>query len=91
LRRFKRLATVRKKLPSPGREKALVFRDQRLWGATSHAVERGHRRYRKMPKTVDRVRTQRTIEGRRALDLLPERPVRGRAETTGTWHKARAA
>ena len=33
-------------------------------GATSNAVERGNRRYRKMQKTVYRVRTQRAIEGR---------------------------
>ncbi len=48
-------------------EKALVFLDERVLGATSNAVERGNRRYRKMQKTVYRVRTQRAIEGRLAL------------------------
>jgi hypothetical protein len=91
LRRFKRLRTVLKKLLSPGLEKALVFLDERLLGATSNAVERGNRRYRKMQKTVYRVRTQRAIEGRLALDLLRESQAQGRAATTKVLHKARAA
>ena len=70
LRRFGRLREVLKKLLSPGLEKALVFLDERLLGATSNAVERGNRRYRKMQKTVYRVRTRRAIEGRLALDLF---------------------
>ena len=76
LRRFVRLRKVLKKLFLPGLEKALVFLDEKLLGATSNAVERGNRRYRKMQKTVYRVRTQRTIEGRLALDLLRERQAR---------------
>jgi hypothetical protein len=44
-----------------------------------------------MQKTVYRVRTQRSIEARLALDLLREQQARGRAETTKTLHKARAA
>jgi hypothetical protein len=91
LRRFGRLREVLKKLFAPGLEKALVFLDERLLGATSNAVERGNRRYRKMQKTVYRVRTQRAIEGRLGLDLLRERQARSRSETTKTLHKARAA
>jgi hypothetical protein len=91
LRRFGRLREVLKKLLSPGLEKALVFLDERLMGATSNAVERGNRRYRKMQKTVYRVRTQRAIECRLALDLQRERQSHGRSETTRTLHKARAA
>jgi hypothetical protein len=91
LKRFVRLREVLKKLFVPGLEKALVFLDEKLLGATSNAVERGNRRYRKMQKTVYRVRTQRAIEVRLALDLLRERQARGRAETTKTLHKARAA
>ena len=45
LRRFGRLRKVLKKLLAPGLEKALVFLDERLLGATSNAVERGNRRY----------------------------------------------
>lgn len=91
LRRSARLRAVLKKLLSPGLEKALVFLDERLMGATSNAVERGNRRYRKMQKTVYRVRTQRAIEGRLALDLLRESQAQGRAGTTKALHKARAA
>ena len=91
LRRFKKLRSVLKKLMSPGLEKALVFLDERLMGATSNAVERGNRRYRKMQKTVYRVRTKEAIEGRLALDLLRESQAQGRARTTKTLHKARAA
>src|SRR5271157_1523899 len=91
LRRFVRLRELLKKLFAPGLEKALVFLDEKLLGATSNAVERGNRRYRKMQKTVYRVRTRRTIEGRLALDLLRERQAGDRAKTTKTLHKARAA
>jgi hypothetical protein len=91
LRRFVQLREVLKKLFLPGLEKALVFLDETLLGATSNAVERGNRRYRKIQKTVYRVRTQRAIEARLALDLLRERQSRGRTETTKTLHKARAA
>ena len=80
LRRFGRLRVALKKLLAPGLEKALVFLDERLLGATSNAVERGNRRYRKMQKTVYRVRTRRAIEGRLALDLQRERQGDGRAE-----------
>jgi transposase len=52
LRRSGRLREVLKKLLSPGLEKALVFLDERLMGATATAVERGNRRYRKMQKAV---------------------------------------
>jgi Transposase len=91
LRRFGWLGAVLKKLLSPGLEKALVFLDERLLGATSNAVERGNRRYRKMQKAVYRVRTKRAIEGRLALDFQRERQGDGRVETTQTLHKARAA
>jgi len=91
LRRFVRLREVLKKLFLPGLEKALVFLDEKLLGATSNAVERANRRYRKMQKTVYRVRSRRAIEDRLALDLLRQRQARSRAETTKTLHKARAA
>jgi hypothetical protein len=91
LRRFGQLRKALKKLFATGLEKALVFLDEKLLGATSNAVERGNRRYRKMQKTVYRVRTHYAIEARVALDLLRERQAQGRAETTETLHKARAA
>jgi hypothetical protein len=91
LRRFGRLREVLKKVMSPDLEKALESPDEELLGTTSNAVERGNRRYRKMQKTVYRVRTEQAIRGRLALDLLRERQVRGRAEITKALHKARAA
>lgn len=91
LRRFGQLREALKKLLAPGLEKALVFLDERLLGATSNAVERGNRRYRKMQKAVYRVRTRRAIEGRLALDLQRERQGDGRTEATHTLHRARAA
>jgi hypothetical protein len=91
LRRFGQLRKALKKLFAAGLEKALVFLDEKLLGATSNAVERGNRRYRKMQKTVYRVRTRPAIEARLALDLQRERQAQGRAETTETLHKARAA
>jgi hypothetical protein len=90
LRRFAWLRAALKKLLSPGLEKAPVFLDERLLGATSNAVERGNRRYRKMQNSVYRVRTQRAIEGRLGLDLQRERQGDGRAETAQSLHKARA-
>ncbi|MBV8556203.1 MAG: hypothetical protein JO116_11625 [Planctomycetaceae bacterium] len=91
VRRFGRLREVLKKLLAPGPEQALVFLDERLLGTPSNAVERGNRRYRKMQKTVYRVRTKRAIEGRLALDLIRERQAEGRDGTTKTLHKSRAA
>jgi hypothetical protein len=91
LRRSGRLRAVLKKLLSPGLEKALVFLDERLMGATSNAVERSNRRYRKMQKTVYRVRTRQAIEGRLALDLLRESQAQGRDDATKALHRARAA
>ena len=57
-----------KKLFSPTLEKALTFLDDKLLPSTSNAVERGNRRYRKMQKSVYRVRTQAQIRARLALD-----------------------
>ena len=78
-------------MSSPNLEKALTFLDDRLLGATSNAVERGNRRYRKMQKTVYRVRTESGINGRIALDLQRESRARDRMEAARTLHRARAA
>ena len=50
--------------------KALTFLDDRLPGATSNGVERGNRRYRKMQKTINRVRTYAQIVARMTLGLF---------------------
>jgi hypothetical protein len=80
-----------KKLCSPTLEKALTFLDDKLLPATSNAVERGNRRYRKMQKQVYRVRTQAQIGARLALDMWREAQGAGRHQTLHTLHEARAA
>jgi len=72
-------------------EKALTFLDDRLLPATSNAVERGNRRYRKMQKTVYRVRTQAHILGRLALDMPREAGAQTCAFTVQMLHRTRAA
>jgi hypothetical protein len=90
VRRFRSVGQTLRKLFSPDLEKALTFLDDRLLGSTSNAVERGNRRYRKMQKTVYRVRTESGINGRIALDLQRERHAQDRTKTTRSLHRARA-
>jgi hypothetical protein len=91
VRRFRRVGQALKAVSSPNLEQALTFLDDRLLGATSNAVERGNRRYRKMQKTIYRVRTEAAINGRLALDLERESRARDRRDATRTLHRARAA
>jgi phage tail protein X len=79
-----------KKLCSPTLEKALTFLDDKLLPSTSNAVERGNRRYRKMQKSVYRVRTQAQIQARLALDMWREAHAEGRQHTLAALHRARA-
>ena len=90
VQRFQHLRATLKKLDSPNLEKALTFLGDRLLPATSNAVERGNRRFRKMQKTVSRVRTQAHLIGRIALEMWRESRAQGRAETTRTLHRVRA-
>ncbi len=89
--RFTQLSQILKGLFSANVEKALTFLDDRLLGATSNAVERGNRRYRKMQKTVYRVRTYAHIVARLALDLFREAAMQPRTATLGFLHSKRAA
>jgi hypothetical protein len=91
LLRFTQVGETLKKLFSPTLEKALTFLDDKLLPATSNAVERGNRRYRKMQKQVYRVRTQAQISARLALDMWREAQGAGRHQTLHTLHEARAA
>ena len=91
VRRFHQVGDILKKLQSPNLEKALTFLDDKLLPSTSNAVERGNRRYRKMQKTVYRVRTQDQINARIALDMVRDSQKQGRTETRGTLHDERAA
>ena len=90
LRRFPQVGATLKKLCSPTLEKALTFLDDKLLPATSNAVERGNRRYRKMQKSVYRVRTQEQISARLALDMWREAQAEARQQTLALLHRARA-
>ena len=89
VRRFRSLGKGLDKLQSPNLEKALTFLDDRLLPATSNAVERGNRRYRKMQKAIYRARTQASIRGRLALDLQRDRHAEDRSETIACLHETR--
>jgi phage tail protein X len=90
LLRFPQLGETLKKLFAPTLEKALTFLDDKLLPSTSNAVERGNRRYRKMQKSVYRVRTQAQIHARLALDMWREAHAEGRQQTLAALHRARA-
>jgi hypothetical protein len=90
VQRFPALGDTLKKLFAPTLEKALTFLDDKLLPSTSHAVERGNRRYRKMQKQVYRVRTQVQIRARLALDMWREAQAEGRQQTLASLHRARA-
>ena len=84
------LGETLKKLFSSTLDKALTFLDDKLLPSTSNAVERGNRRYRKMQKSVYRVRTQAQIRARLALDMWREAQAEGRQQTLTSLHLARA-
>jgi hypothetical protein len=86
---FTTLSQILKGLFSVNVEKALTFLHDRLLGATSNAVERGNRRYRKMQKTIYRVRTYLQIVARMALDLFLEALMFPRSMTLNSLHSTR--
>jgi len=90
LLRFPQVGETLKKLFFPTLEKALTFLDDKLLPATSNAVERGNWRYRKMQKSVYRVRTHEQIRTRLALDMWCEAHAEGRQQTLAALHRARA-
>ena len=89
VRRFKTLGQTLKKLFTPNIEKALTFLDNSQLPSTSNAVERGYRRHRKMQKSVYRVRTQKSISWRIAIDMQREEQSQGRLETITMLHNER--
>jgi len=90
VRRFRSLGKCLDQLNSPNLEKALTFLDDKLLPATSNAVERSNRRHRTMQKTIYRVRTKPTLEGRLALDLLRDQQASERDATLTTLRKSRS-
>ena len=89
VRRFRSLGKSLDKLRSPNLEKALTFLDDKLLAATSNVVERGNRRHRKMQKTIYRVRRQKSLTDRIALDLQRDKHAAGRLVTVTCLHQAR--
>src|SRR5664280_1498591 len=89
VRRFKRVGRALAKLYSPKLEKALTFLDDKLLPATSNAVERGNRRYRKAQRSIYSVRTAAHIRQRIAVDMHREQRSADRARTTKILHQAR--
>jgi hypothetical protein len=90
VRRFRGLGKSLDKLKGPNLEKALVFLDDKLLGATSNAVERANRRFRKAQKSIYSVRTKGHLEQRLALDMHREQRAGQRARTLKALHHARS-
>jgi hypothetical protein len=90
LKRFGWLSEVLKKLESPTVERSLLFLDDKKLPSTSNAVERGNRRFRKMQKTVYRVRTHENISNRMALDMFRDLYLPIRYKAIQSLHQARA-
>ena len=89
LKRFKWLSEVLKKLESSTVDRSLVFLDDKELPSTSNAVERGNRRFRKMQKTVYRVRTIDRIRERIALDMVRDSRLLSRRQTMRSLQIAR--
>jgi hypothetical protein len=87
--RFKQVGRTLNKLFTVNLEKALVFLDDRSLPATSNAVERSNRRYRKAQRSVYSVRTAEHIRQRIALDMERDQRSPARQITIQTLHEAR--
>jgi Transposase len=90
VRQFKKLGQALNKLKSPNLEKSLEFLDDKLLGATSNAVERANRRFRKAQKSIYSVRTKEHLEQRLALDMHREQRAPQRQQTVKTLHGVRS-
>ena len=77
-------------LPPPRIERrSRDFLDDRSLPATSNAVERSNRRYRKAQRSVYSVRTAEHIRQRIAMDMEREQRTPDRRATTQTLHRLR--
>ena len=90
LKRFKHLSKLLKKIESPTVDRSLLFLDDQQLPSTSNAVERGNRRFRKMQKTIYRVRTLDHIKHRVAMDMFRDSRLPQRNLTVQSLHDARA-
>jgi len=89
VRRFKRVGRTLNKLFTPNLQKALTFLDDRLLPATSNAVERSNRRFRKAQGSIYSVRTAEHIRQRIALDMQRDQRADLRLATIQTLHLTR--
>jgi len=89
VRSFKWVGRTLNKLFTPNLEKALTFLDDRLLPATSNAVERGNRRFRKAQRSVYSVRTAEHIGQRIAMDMVRDQRAPNRFAAIQTLHRAR--
>ena len=89
VRRFKWVGRTLNKLFTPNLQKALTFLDDRLLPATSNAVERGNRRFRKAQRSVYSVRTAEHIRQRIAMDMVRDQRADNRFAAIQTLHLAR--
>lgn len=90
VRRFKKVGQALSKLKSPNLAKALEYLDDKLLAATSNAVERSNRRFRKAQNSIYSVRTKDHLEQRLALDMHREQRTPKRQQTMKTLHDARS-
>lgn len=90
VRRHKKLGQTLNQLKNRMLEKALEFLDDKLLGATSNAVERTNRRFRKAQKSIYCVRTKQHLEQRLALDMHREQRAPNRRQTMKALHDARS-
>jgi hypothetical protein len=89
LKRFKWLSEVLKKLESLTVDRSLLFLDDKELPSTSNSVERSNRRFRKMQKTVYRVRVVERIRQRIALDMVRDSRLLSRRQTMRALQMAR--
>ena len=90
LKRFQHLSKLLKKIESPTVDRSLLFLDDKQLPSTSNAVERCNRRFRKMQKTIYRVRTLDHIRHRVAMDMFRDSRLPSRNATFQSLHDARA-
>jgi len=90
VRRFKQVGRTLNKLFTPNLQKALTFLDDQLLPATSNAVERSNRRFRKAQRSIYSVRTAQHVRQRIALDMERDQRAPDRNTTIQTLHLARA-
>jgi hypothetical protein len=89
LKRFKWLSEVLKKIESPTLARSFEFLEDKKLPSTSNSVERGNRRFRKMQKTVYRVRSFENIRRRISLDMVRDSRLPIRCRVIRSLHEVR--